>query len=56
MPLAAYMVSNMSSTSRATAASTTATGAALVRNRGSGYSSMVSLAIGLKMLLKLSHA
>ena len=55
-PGAAYMVSSMSSISRRTRSSTVATGTARVRSRGSGYSRMVSFAILLKMLLKLSNA
>ena len=46
MPLAAYMVSSMSSTSRRTASSTPATGSALVRSRGSGYSRIASFVMG----------
>ncbi len=52
MPGAAYMVSNMSATCFFKAASNTVTGAALVRSRGSGYSRMASVAMGLSQYLE----
>ena len=45
-PLDAYMVSSIPSTSWRTASSTTATGAAFLRRRGSGYSRIASFVMG----------
>src|SRR5690242_16029858 len=52
MPGAAYMVSNMSAMRCLSAASNCVTGAALVRSRGSGYSRMASVAMGLSQYLE----